>query len=241
MNLGWIVAIRGVIAFITLLVFANILGKQQVGKLTFFDFITGITIGDLAATLTIDFNSRGWPHFVGLMVWAGLALLAQFVALKSRWWAKVSGGEPVVVIQNGHILEDNMAKSRYRFDDLLTQLREKNVFDVQEVEVALLETNGALSVQKRSEYQPVTPHDLHLTTRYKGLATELIYDGDLVRPNLQAVHLSEEWLRAELAKQGIASEKAVALALLGTDGTLFVDRYRDDVTVTRVDDDPNPH
>lgn len=241
MNLGWIVAIRGIIAFITLLIFANILGKQQVGKLTFFDFITGITIGDLAATLTVDFNSRGWPHFVGLIVWAALALIAQFVALKSRWWAKVSGGEPVVLVQNGHILEQNMAKSRYRFDDLLTQLREKEVFDIQEVEVALLETNGSVSVQKRSQYMPVTPHDLHLSTQYKGLATELIYDGQVVKPNLDAVHLSEAWLRGELAKQGIGSEKVVALALLGTDGTLFVDRYRDDVAVTQVDDEPQPH
>ncbi|HEY3366427.1 MAG TPA: DUF421 domain-containing protein [Symbiobacteriaceae bacterium] len=236
MNLGWVVAIRGVISFITLLVFTNILGKQQVGKLTFFDFITGITIGDLAATLTVDFDSRAWPHFVGLTIWTGLALIAQYVALKSRWWARITGGEPVILIQSGHILEKNMAQCRYRFDDLLMQLREKNVFDVQEVEAAVLETNGTLSVLKRSQFQPVTPNDLHLTTQYKGLGTMLIHEGNVLGGELKQVHLTKEWLADELHIQGIMSTKEVALAILGTDGKLFVDLYRDQVPDIPVDD-----
>lgn len=236
MNLGWVVVMRGVISFITLLVFTNLLGKQQVGKLTFFDFITGITIGDLAATLTVDFDSRAWPHFVGLTMWTGLALLAQFVALKSRWWARIMGGEPVVLIQNGHILEKNMAQCRYRYDDLLMQLREKNVFDLQEVEAAILEPNGTLSVLKRSQYQPVTPHDLNLPTQYKGLGTMLIHEGNVLGGHLKKVNLTPEWLLGELQKQGVAVPGDVALAILGTDGKLFVDTYRDPVSAGPVDD-----
>lgn len=239
MNLGWIVAMRGVIAFISLLIFANILGKQQVGKLTFFDFITGITIGDLAATLTVDFNSRAWPHFVGLLVWTGLALAAQFIALKNRWWAKVAGGEPVVLVENGRLLEQNLAKARYRFDDLLTQLREKDIFDLNEVEFAVLETNGGLSVLKRSQYTPVTPKDLNLPTQYKGMGTELVYDGKIVASNLHAVHVTEDWLRTELQKQGVTDIQEVTLAILGTDGKLFVDTRTDRQNHVLIHDQPH--
>lgn len=238
MNLAWVVGVRGFIAFSTLLVFANILGKQQVGKLTFFDFITGITIGDLAATLTVDFNSRAWPHFVGLAVWSGLALLAQWTSLKSRWWGKVIAGEPAILIRDGKILEQNLTRNRYRYDDLMMQLREKNVFDPNEVEVAILETNGTLSVQKRSQYEPVTPHDLKLSTNYKGLGTELIYEGKIVEPNLKAVHLTRGWLLAELNKRGINDPSTVTLAILNTDGTLFVDITDDGPTKTPIDDRP---
>jgi uncharacterized membrane protein YcaP (DUF421 family) len=240
-NLGWIVLMRGIISFITLLIMANILGKQQVGKLTFFDFITGITIGDLAATMTADFDSRAWPHFVGLLVWTGLALGAQFLALKSRWWGKITGGEPAILIQGGHILEKNMANSRYRYDDLLTQLREKDVFDLAEVEVALLETNGTLSVLKRSQNLPVTPKDLKLPTQYKGLGTELIYEGQVITANLDRVNLSPAWLQQELSKQGIANLAEVTLAVLGTDGTLFVDKYQDRIGPVEVDDQRQIH
>jgi len=227
MDLAWLVLARSVIAFFTLLIYANLLGKQQIGKLTFFDFITGITIGDLAGTLSVDLQTRAWPHFVGLMAWTVLTLLAQWTALKSRWWARVEGGEPVLVIQNGRILEQNMAKNRYRYDDLLTQLREKGVWDLNEVEFAILETDGALSVLKKSQHEPVTPKDLHLPTDYKGLGTELIYDGKIVASNLKAVGLDEAWLYDELRKQGVFSAGDVTLAVLGTDGKLFIDTRND--------------
>jgi len=235
-NLGWVVVMRGVISFVTLLVYTNILGKQQVGKLTFFDFITGITIGNLAGSLTVDFDSRAWPHFVGLSVWAVLAMLAQFIALKSRWWARILGGEPVILIENGHILEQNMAQCRFRYDDLLMQLREKDVFDLHEVETAILETSGALSVLKRSQDHPVTPRDLHLPTAYKGLGTMLIHEGQVLSGHLIRVRLTPEWLSEQLLKQSITSPHDVALAILGSDGKLFVDTYRDGVPVEPVDD-----
>lgn len=240
MNMAVVVLIRGVMAFGTMLIFANILGKEQVGKLTFFDFITGITIGDLASQMTVDFSSRAWPHFVGLAVWTTLALVMQWSTIKSRWFAKVVGGEPAILIENGHILEQNMARIRYRYDDLLVQLRGKGIFDLNEVEVAVLEPDGQLSVLKRSQYLPVTPHDLNMPTTYKGMPTELVYDGQIVAENLKAVHLNRQWLMAELSKQGIYSLNDVTLALLGTDGQLFVDTHHDGQPPQEVHDQPHP-
>jgi uncharacterized membrane protein YcaP (DUF421 family) len=240
-SLATLVLIRGVIAFIALLIFTNILGKEQISKLTFSDFITGITIGNLAAAMTVDFHSRAWPHFVGLAVWVGLALLVQLVTLKSRWLAKALGNEPAVLMENGHILETNMARVRYRYDDLLTQLRENGVFDLNEVEMAILEPNGQLSVLKRSQFLPVTPHDLNMSTTYKGLPTELIYDGEINDANLKVVRLTRGWLMAELHKRGIPAAEDVTLALLGTDGELFVDTRNDPPPFLETADQPQMH
>jgi uncharacterized membrane protein YcaP (DUF421 family) len=241
MSEGFVVAVRAVISFVSLLVFANVLGKQQVGQLTFFDFITAISIGNLAGALTADFDSRAWPHFVGLSLWALMALGAQWVSLKSRWWAHLLGGEPTIVIQNGHILEKNMRASRYRYDDLLMQLRERGVFDLSEVEFAVLETNGQLSVLKRSQHLPVTPHDLGMPTQYKGLGTMLIHDGTVLKRDLAEANLSESWLNEELDKRGIGSPEEVSLAILSTNGSLFVDRYEDPVRPASIDDEMKVH
>lgn len=241
MSEGFVIAVRAVISFTSLLVFANLLGKQQVGQLTFFDFITALTIGNLAAALTADFDSRAWPHFVGLSLWTLMALGAQWISLKSRWWARLLGGEPTIFIQNGHILEQNMRACRYRYDDLLMQLRERGVFDLAEVEFAVLETNGQLSVLKRSQYQPVTPHDLGMSTPYKGLGTMLIHDGTVLKRDLAEVNLSESWLASELDKRGIDSPEEVSLAILSTTGSLYVDRFDDHVRPAPIDDEMKVH
>lgn len=241
MSEGFIVGVRAVVSFITLLVYANVLGKQQVGQLTFFDFTTALAIGNLAGALTADFDSRAWPHFVGLSLWMLMALGAQWISLKSRWWAHILGGESTIVIQNGRILEKNMRGSRYRFDDLLMQLREKGIFDLSEVEFAVLETNGQLSVLKRSQYLPVTPKDLSLPTSYKGLGSVLIHDGTVLKPGLAEVNLTESWLAQELEKRGIHTPDEVSLAILSTTGSLYVDRFDDDVQAESIDDEMKVH
>lgn len=241
MNEGFVVAVRAIISFISLLVFTNVLGKQQIGQLTSFDYITAITIGSLAASLTADFDSRAWPHFIGLSAWTLMAFGAQWVSLKSRWWARLMGGEPAILIQNGHILEQHMRSCRYRYDDLLMQLRERGVFDLNEVEFAVLETNGELSVLKRSQYQPVTPHDLGIPTSYKGLGTMLIHDGSVLKQDLEEVHLSEAWLANELSRRGIQTPADVSLAILGTDGSLFIDQFKDSIRPASIDDEMKVH
>lgn len=227
MNEAAVVFVRGIIAFFTLLIFARLLGKQQVSELTFFDYILGITIGSIAATLTTDLSSRAWPHWVGLATWTAAVWFLQWVSLRSRAVAKYINGEPVILIMNGQIMEKNLKKMRYTLDDLLIQLRHRGIFDLKEVEFALLETTGQLSVLKKSQYAPVTPHDLKIPTKYKGLSTELIYDGKVIDINLKRFNLDRAWLEQQLKAQGIQSPREVFLALLNTEGELYVNRYQD--------------
>lgn len=227
MNEAAVVFVRGIISFTTLLIFARILGKQQVSQLTFFDYILGITIGSIAASLTTDLSSRAWPHWVGLATWTAAVWVVQWITMRSRAIAKYLNGEPVILIMNGQIMERNLRKMRFTVDELLEQLRQNNIFDLGIVEFAILETTGKISVLKKSQYTPITPHDLNIPTEYKGITTELIYDGVVIEENLKRVNLDRPWLEKQLKALNIKSPGEVFLALLDTQGKLYVDLYRD--------------
>lgn len=237
-----LVVVRGLIAFFTLLIFTRILGKQQIGQLTFFDYALGITMGTMAATLTTDVATEAWPHWMGLATWTVAALALQLGAVKSRYMAKYVEGEPAVVIMNGQIMESAMQKMRYRATSLMQQLRRQGVFDMGEVEFAVLETSGQLSVLKKSQHQPVTPKDLQLSTNYSGLSVELICDGEIMEENLTNINLDRTWLEQQLQSRGITDPTEVFLAAINTKGELYIDLYHDDVkTVINTSDYAGPH
>lgn len=241
MNETLVVFVRGIIGFFTLLILTRFLGKQQISQLSFFDYVLGITIGSIAASLTTDLSSKAWPQWIGLLTWTGAVLVMQVLTLKWRRASKYIDGESTVVVMNGKIMENVMKKMRYRASDLMEQLRNKGVFDLSQVEFAILETNGQLSVQKKSQEQPVTPKDLNIPTGYKGISTELIYDGVIFDQNLQQVQLDRRWLEEELKKQGINDISQVFLAMLNTQGELYVDRYEDRIkNLTDIGDYPGP-
>ncbi len=175
LNEALVVLVRSIIAFFTLLIFARMLGKQQISQLTFFDYVLGITIGSIAASLSVDITTRAWPHWVGLATWTGAVLVLQVVSVKSKLGDRYLTGEPSIVIMNGQIMEKTMAKLRYTTSDLLEQLRDKGVFDLNKIGFAVLETNGQLSVLLKPEYQPVTPTDLNIPSSNTGLSNQLIY------------------------------------------------------------------
>lgn len=242
MNETSVVIVRGIIAFASLFIYARLLGKEEIKQLTFFDYIAGITIGSIAAALTTNLNNRPWPEFVGLSTWIILTYFLQWFTIRSRRMAKYIEGEPLIVIMNGQLMEESMYKARLKLGDLLGLLRLKDVFDLTQVEFAVYEKNGSLSVLKKAEFQPVTPGDLKLQTKYQGIGTEVIYDGVIIEQNLNDLHLDRQWLDDELKKQGIKSTSDVFLANLDTQGQLYVDKYKDEI-VHKIDisdyDGPN--
>ncbi|NLY76365.1 MAG: DUF421 domain-containing protein [Firmicutes bacterium] len=218
-----VVVIRSFISFFVLLVLIRLMGKQQVSQLTFFDYVVGITIGSIASTLSVQLNQNTTATLAGLLVWTALPIMLAFLSLKNVWIRKVVEGEATVVVENGKILERNLAKLRLSTDDLIAQLRTKNVFNLADVEFALLENNGKLSVELKSQKQPLTPGDLQIPTRYAGLPTTLIADGKLLKDALKSLNLSQAWLQHQLEKQQIKDITQVSLAQLDTTGNLYVD------------------
>ena len=222
-----VVVVRAIIGFFTLLIFARLLGKQQIGQLTFFDYIIGITIGSTASTLTTDLTSTAWLHWVGLAIWCLCAFILQLITVKFRAAENYIDGKPTLVIINGKIMEKSMRKIRYSLGELLLQLRDKGVFNLDEVAYAILETNGNLSVLKKSQHQPVTPKDLNINTQKATISTEVIYNGKVIDENLELINKDMKWLKDQLKKQGIQNPSQVHTAATTQNGDLYVDLIED--------------
>ncbi len=230
---------RVVVAFIAILVIARVLEKKRSERLSYYEYLIGITMGFILGNMVIQTGVNMWPSLLALLILAVLNYLLRFTHLKSRVARKLLMGEPVLVVQNGKIMEQNMEKMQYTIDDLLTQLRGQEVFNVADVEFAVLEPDGVLSVLLKSSKQPVTKDDLQLESQYQGLASELIVDGEIVYQNLEQNNLDEAWLINQLKNQQIQSSNEVHLAILDAQGNLYVDK-KDDQLVhnTRIADDP---
>jgi len=203
------------------------MGKQQVAELNFFDYVVGISIGSIASTLSVQVNQNTTATLVGMAVWTILPIFLAYLCLHSVWIRKVVEGEATVVIEKGKILEDNLRKTRLSFDDIISLLRAQGIFSIADVEFALLETNGKLSVQKKSDKRPVTTGDLSLSPPYEGLPTNLIQDGLILVDALRSLNLTKAWLYSQLKKVNIHDVKEVSLAQLDTKGNLYVDLQGD--------------
>jgi uncharacterized membrane protein YcaP (DUF421 family) len=199
------------------------MGKQQVAQLTFFDYVVGITIGSIASTLSVQVNENTFATLAGMGTWTILAILVASLGIRSAWIRKVVDGEATVVIENGKILEKNLKRIRIPIDELLSELRSKEVFNISDVEFAMFEASGKISIQKKSQKQPLTPGDMNVPTQYDGMPTNLIMDGTILTSALKSLNLSNAWLHHQLAKKNILDASGVSLAQLDTKGNLYVD------------------
>lgn len=222
------VVFQTLLAFVGVLVYARILGKQQMAQLTFYDYITGITLGNIAAAMALDVGGQHtWVYLWVMTLFFFLSYSAGLITEKSRPLRKLIEGEPTILVHNGKILEHNMSKSRYNMENLMMQLREKDVFVISDVEYAIAETNGSLTVLKKSQKRPATPADLNARTGYEGLPSELIVDGKVVYQNLKQNNLDEQWLITRLNSLGYNDPREISYACLTADGQILIDDYRD--------------
>lgn len=219
--------IKTVMAFFGILVYARILGKQQMSQLTFYDYITGITFGNIAATIAIEPAGKLWLLLWVLTIFTVLNYIMGVVTEKSRPLRKIIEGEPVILIHNGKVMEHNMAKSRYNMENLLMQLREKDVFNIADVEFAIAETDGQLTVMRKSQKRPVTASDLGVDTSYEGLPAEIIVDGEVIYQNLKQNNLDETWLIQQLQSLGYNDPGEITYASLDVNSNLYIDEKKD--------------
>lgn len=214
--------LRSVILFAEILALAKLLGKRQMAELTYFDYITGITIGAIAGSASVNEHVHIGSGIISLLVWTFIPFILSIINTKNLSIKRFIGGKPLVIIENGSVKCKNMLKARYTIEDLLMQLREKDVFDLSEVEFAILEVNGKLNVLKKSLFNSVTPKDLNISTTYKGIMTDLIINGRVIESNLRLANKDTNWLIDELSKKNVISINNVVLASLTSDGKLQI-------------------
>ena len=218
-----------IIVYVLLLILARVIGKKVLSQLTFFDFVVGITMGTVGGAF-ITTELKGFYVLISPIILAILVFLTGKITLKNATARKLVEGEAVIVIQEGKILENVLKKLRYNQDLLLSQLRDKDIFDINQVEYAVLESQGILTVKKKDIYKNPTKKDLNIIPNINsGLSTELIKDGRVQVENLRARNLSEIWLEKELKNRGIEKTNEVFLATLSPDGKLYIDIKNDNL------------
>ncbi|MCR8995026.1 DUF421 domain-containing protein [Brevibacillus laterosporus] len=220
---------RTILSFGLLLLVARVLGKQTLSNMTFHDFVTGITMGAIAANLAFNEKIKMMELILSLAVFSGTSYLMSNIAIKIQKSRKWISGAPTVLIENGKILEENMRKNKYTMDSLNQSLRQKDIFNLQEVENAVVETNGKLSVQKKTEFQSVTKKDLQIFTGGKEkFPIELVMEGQILEDNLRQNKLSKDWLHKEIKRIGKNLDE-IFYAVKTSNGTIVFDFYADHI------------
>lgn len=211
------------IYFITLIL-TRILGRKLVSQMTLFEYIVAIMIGS-AAVNAITFEDN--PPLFAFVMLIGVCLLTfllDIIHMKSIRLRKLVDSEPVIIIERGKIIDKNMKKIRLTIDELNMMLRENSYFNISDVESAILEANGELSVQAKSNKQPLTPSDISLNPAYQGLTRDVIFDGKVLENNLSYIGKNEHWLKKQLIGYGVHEITDVFYAGLDSSGNFYVSK-----------------
>ena len=225
-----VIVLRSISLLIVLFFFTKWLGKKQISQLNIFEYITGIVLGGIVALHSIDLKSNIFYGLIAMLVWFLIPLLVDYISLKSKTFREFTQGKSAVFIQNGKIMEDNLKKEGFTSEDLLEQLRSKDIFQVADVEFALMEPSGTLSVLPKKENQPLTPKDLGIKVAPMKETQTVIMDGKMLLEPLANASLNPGWLETELEKINVTIEN-VFLGQVDSDGQLTVDLYDDKIAV----------
>lgn len=217
-----ILVLRTFIIYLMVIIVLRLMGKREIGQLQTFELVVILMISDLAAIPSEDVGIPLLRGVIPILVLLLTNITIAFISLKSEKARVLINGVSAVIVQRGKILEAEMKKNCYNLNDLLEELRMKNVPNIADVEFAILENNGQLSVFPKSQKRPVTPEDLKINTSFEGLPHVLIMDGKLHESTLQETNKDLTWLKSQLRKHGINRIEDVLLASLDSSGTLYL-------------------
>ncbi len=218
------IAIELTAGFIGLLISVQIVGKRQVSQITPFDFISAIVVGELVGNAIYDPNTSYYHILYTIGVWTLLIFIVEKVTLKYYKSRRLIQGSPTLLIKNGKIDFDKLTKEGLDFSEFLSMLREKDTLSIKEVEFAILETSGNVTVIKKSKYNQPTLSDLNVSGPQPVLNLPVILDGDVVPNNLKLLGYNEEWLQKKLKEQKINSPKDILYAEWNDNEGLFIQK-----------------
>lgn len=204
--------VETVFGFVALFILTKLLGKTQISQLTAFDFIAALVLGELVGNALFDEKSGIIEIGFAIGLWGGLLYIVEMITQKFKGSRFLLEGKPALIIHKGEFIYEEMRKNKVDIDEIKHLLRLKDVFSIQEVEYAILEANGDLSVLKKSLYQNPTKKDLNIQPSRVQMPVTIISDGEVIKDNLAEVDINLEYLQNELKKQNIASIKDVFYA-----------------------------
>ncbi|MEK4628863.1 MAG: DUF421 domain-containing protein [Solibacillus sp.] len=220
------IALETILTFFVLLTLTRFLGKKQLSHLTFFNYVTGITIGSMAANMVVLSTNDYKKDLLSLVIWCLLTTILSFISLKSGKIRVILDGQPTIIIKQGMIDRKALKRTGVNIDDLTMMIRQYQIFSISEVDYAILEPNGRLSILKKPEYQETQKGDLKIFPPPPNyLPIEIITDGKLLPRNLLEVGKTTDWLISELHKEKIKRIEEVFYAEILSDGSLFIQKF----------------
>ena len=216
------VVIRGLLSLITLFLVTKLIGKKQVSQLSLFDYVIGISIGNFAAEMTINLESEELYGIIAVLLFGGIAYLVSVGTMKSIKLRRFFMGSPTILIEHGKILQDNFYKVKYDINDMLEQCRVNGYFDISEIDYAIVEANGELSILAKS----VNRNDMKLKVSKNGLCANVIIDGKVMYNNLKKINKDEKWLNKELKLKGKDISDIILATVDINDKVFFYERNK---------------
>ena len=209
-------------SFFVLLILTKIMGDRQMSQLSMFDYIIGITIGSIAAEMATALEDDYLKPLVAMAVYALLSVLMAIISNKSIKLRRLIEGKPVILFDNGKLYRKNFKKAKLDINEFLTRCRNSGYFDLNNIQTAILETNGKISFLPKAMQRPATPQDLKLNPTQEKLVTNVIIDGSILYENLRSTGNDESWLKKQLKQQGVSKVTDIFLATCDSNNSLSV-------------------
>lgn len=199
-------------SFGALFLAAKLIGHKQIAQLDFFDYITGITIGSIAAEMATDLEAP-WKALTALLIYGGVTVLLSLISNRFPRSRKYLNGTPTILMDHGKLYRENLKKAKLDLSEFMVMCRQQGYFDLSNIQTAVFEYNGKLTILPVSSQRPATPNDMNLAPEQELLFTELIMDGRILEDNLKRMGLDLAWLDKQLEQRHIHSAEEVFLAL----------------------------
>ena len=200
---------------------AKIMGHKQMSQLDFFDYISGITIGSIAAELATELEEPLKP-LIAIAVYGAVAVLLSKITSLFPKTRKYINGTPTILMNNGKLYRENLKKAKLDLSEFMVMCRQQGYFNLSDIQTAVFEFNGKLSILPVSKKRPANPEDLNLSPAPEFIHTEVIMDGRILDENLKRMGLDDKWLLKQLNAQGYKKAEEVFLALCDENNQLTV-------------------
>ena len=204
---------------VVLLIIEKFMGHKQLSELDFFDYVSGITIGSIAAELATELEEP-WKPLIAIIVYGVFSVGLTLIARKFPKTRKYINGTPTIIMNNGKLYRENLKKCKLELSDFMVICRKQGYFNLEGIKTAVFEYNGNISILPKSKSRPVNPGDLNLSPEEEKLSVEVIMDGRILGENLSRMGLDEKWLIGQIKVQGYESEREVFLGLCDKDKKL---------------------
>lgn len=208
------ICFRTILVLVILFFITKMMGKKQISELNFFDYIVGITIGSIAADISLDIEKDMLAGIAALFIYGGISYMISLVSMKSILARRFFIGVPTVLVEKGKIIESGLKKAKIDVNDLLMEARENGYFNLDEIDYALMEVNGNISFLPKEKEKPVTKKDIKIKCSNEGLTVNAIIDSKYMANNMKAINKDKEWLDHELKVNGYDNYDNILLATI---------------------------